>query len=712
MTKTKRPVTTTRRTFAKAIGASLVGTGLARGTSNDDTRNRQRYVVGTDAQYGVNFAVQRSERIEKEIDLGSRGEVVVGQFDEATAEELAEAESVRYVERDVSVTFPESDLAVADTGEASEISADAQHSPWGCDRIGAMSLHAERVSGEGAHVAIIDSGIDSNHPDLQSNLGAGYAVTSCEEDECQKDWGDDHTHGTHCAGIVAALDNGQGVLGISPDVTLHAVKTMTAAGSGSGSDIAEGIVWAADQGFDVANVSLGSDESSDALHDAIKYADENGMLVVSTAGNDGCGDCLHYPGAYDETLCVGAVDDEDELAEFSSTGDAVDLVAPGVDIPSTVVGGEYRAFSGTSMATPHVVGAAALLVDAGYTPSEARDRLLETAEDVGLEAAEAGEGLVNCEAAVSDPEPRLAVETGLVRNVKGDSATLAGELTSFARTDSATVGFEYWPASASSDEATRVETGTVSSADAFEGSISGLDPDTEYEYRAVCTAGEVTATGSPETFVAGVALPQIAVTMESVSDAELLEPTFTAELTMLNGVESVNVDFEYWLEGQRDATVTTTDAVELRSTEAFSQTVAGLELDTTYVVRARVVPADAEPVYTDETRFTTPEEPPLTVEATGADVSLYGGTLQGTVTSFAPSDERVDVGFHYWTDGDGRDSATTLDAGTLTEPGAFEKSLIDLDEGTTYRFVAYADPAGRDAVTSSVRTFTTDGTGF
>jgi subtilisin len=278
----------------------------------------------------------------------------------------------------------------------------AQSQPWGIDRVDADTAHANGETGNGADIAIIDTGIDSDHPDLQANIGAGRAFTRCKGSpkDCRYDWDDDNDHGTHCAGIADADDNNQGVVGVSTEATLHAVKVLDKRGSGSLSDVAAGIQYVADQGWDVASMSLGASSGGQTLKDACTYAYDNGVLLVAAAGNDGpCTDCVGYPAAYDECIAVGSTASDDSLSGFSSTGPEVEIAAPGTDIYSTVPGG-YDTFSGTSMATPHVSGAGGQLMANGSTNTEARSQLTSTAEDVGLGSNESGAGLLDVAAAL------------------------------------------------------------------------------------------------------------------------------------------------------------------------------------------------------------------------------------------------------------------------------------------------------------------------
>ncbi|MFB9804029.1 S8 family serine peptidase [Haladaptatus pallidirubidus] len=289
----------------------------------------------------------------------------------------------------------------------------AETLPWGVDRVDAEVAHSNGDLGSGADVAIIDTGIDDDHPDLQDHLGSGEAFVSCgsggltgsctfygNSNSCNVSWSDDNDHGTHCAGIAAGDDNTEGVVGVAPDVTLHAVKVLDCDGSGSFSDIAAGVEYVADQGWDVASMSLGGSSGSSALRDAIQYAYDNGVSIVAAAGNDGqCTDCVGYPAAYPETIAVASSNDSDGQSSFSSQGPEVDIIAPGTDIYSTVPSG-YDTFSGTSMACPHVAGAVGQLIAQGYSARDAESQILSTAEDIGLPENEQGQGLLDVAAAL------------------------------------------------------------------------------------------------------------------------------------------------------------------------------------------------------------------------------------------------------------------------------------------------------------------------
>ncbi|WP_158056686.1 S8 family peptidase [Halorussus halophilus] len=364
-----------RRSVLKVAGASLATTAVSPlGAAADDQTVEVN--VGFSAERGRQAAFDAADHVVRE--FGSIDVVTLRAAKKAVAG-LENNPNVRYVEANETVE------------------ALAQTLPWGQDRVDSEVAHSNGETGAGADVAIIDTGIDSNHPDLEANIGKGRAFTGGIE---SSNWEDDNGHGTHCAGIADAIDNSQGVVGVSTEATLHAVKVLTASGSGTTSDVAAGIEYVGDQGWDVGSLSLGGG-ASQTLKDACEYAYGQGVLLVAAAGNDGpCTDCVGYPAAYDECVAVSSTNQNDELSSFSSQGPQVELAAPGSNIYSTYLAGTYDTLSGTSMACPHVSGAGGQLMADGYTNTEARSRLKNTAEDIGLGANESGSGLLDAAAAL------------------------------------------------------------------------------------------------------------------------------------------------------------------------------------------------------------------------------------------------------------------------------------------------------------------------
>jgi subtilisin family serine protease len=269
---------------------------------------------------------------------------------------------------------------------------------WNIDRVDAEISWAIST-GDPVKVGVIDTGIDLKHPDLQANIKGGYNAINP-----LKSPNDDNGHGTHVAGIIAALNNSIGVVGVGPNIDLYAIKVLNASGSGYLSDVIEGLDWAVANGMQVVNMSLGTSQDVQSFHDAIVRAYNAGVTIVAAAGNSG--GAVSYPAAYTEVIAVSATDQNNQIASFSSRGPEVDLAAPGVNIYSTYKGQNYATLSGTSMAAPHVTGAAALIIDTKKcdlnldgvcTPSEVQQRLEQTAIDLGDPGKDPlyGSGLVN-----------------------------------------------------------------------------------------------------------------------------------------------------------------------------------------------------------------------------------------------------------------------------------------------------------------------------
>jgi subtilisin family serine protease len=274
---------------------------------------------------------------------------------------------------------------------------------WGVNIVMAPSVW-KSTRGKGAKVAVLDTGVDLNHPDLAGRVAAYRNFTSPDPDDVH----DAQGHGTHTAGIVAGNNNGAGVVGVAPEADLYIAKVLDDDGGGGLSVITEGIRWAIAQGVDIISMSLGCEEQPpDAFHQAIQDAVFAGITVVVAAGNEG--HALDWPAAYPETISVGALDETFSTAEFSNFGNTLDVIAPGVDIFSTWPGGRYAILSGTSMATPMVAGCIALLLahakDIGrrLTPPQVVDAIRKTSILLNADNATdyQGAGLINCAKLIS-----------------------------------------------------------------------------------------------------------------------------------------------------------------------------------------------------------------------------------------------------------------------------------------------------------------------
>jgi subtilisin len=482
-----------RRRVLQTVGAGVGTAGVANSVSGRE-RDVTEHIVGLRRSADVSVATAKATRVANTLEFGSRGRAVVGEYNQEALEALRNDPNVRYVEENGVLEA----YGVAD----GEFSTQQQDTPYGINLTGASDAISDGVTGDGITVAIIDTGIDPSHEDLDANVIGGYATDEAEcSGDCEEPWADDQGHGTHVSGTVGAVDNDTGVVGVAPDVDLLGVKVLGGDGSGSFAGVAEGIEWAVNNGADVLNMSLGGDSQTDVVKDALQYAEQNGVVSVAAAGNSGpCSDCVGYPGAEPEAIAVSASDESDNLAFFSSTGPEVDIAAPGANVNSTYPDDSYNSLNGTSMASPHVAGAAASVLSAGTAPEFVRLALKSNAEDIGLSGNEQGAGRLDVAAAADGPyEPApIEVSTGAASGVGENSATLNGSIANLDGASSADVFFEYGVAGSGLSET--VDAGTAGEGDSFSADISGLDSGTAYEFVAVASTGGDTGDGSVASF--------------------------------------------------------------------------------------------------------------------------------------------------------------------------------------------------------------------
>ena len=240
--------------------------------------------------------------------------------------------------------------------EDAEVIALGQEIPWGIDDVQATEAHQTGIQGQGIRIGVMDTGIDLEHEDISVAGGISFVSGITGYD-------DDNGHGTHVAGIIAALNNTIGVIGTAPEASLYSIKVLNANGSGYYSDIIAGIEWGANNNIDILSMSFGGLVGSKALKKALVQAEKTGLLLIAAAGNSGGYgklDTINYPANYNSVIAVGAIDQNRQRTAFSSIGKDLELMAPGVSILSTIPGG-YAAYNGTSMATPFVSGVAALV---------------------------------------------------------------------------------------------------------------------------------------------------------------------------------------------------------------------------------------------------------------------------------------------------------------------------------------------------------------
>ena len=285
----------------------------------------------------------------------------------------------------------------------------AQNLPWGVDRIDAEAIWDNNTdgivdplanAGQGVKVAVLDTGGDQSHPDL--NFAGGTSVVNRDPNK----WGDKNGHGTHVSGTIAALANTDGVVGVGPQIDLYMVQ-ISRGSRLSTSNIIAGIEWANANGMQVISMSFGGGFSQ-AEADALQVASNNGIILVAAAGNDGR-NSVDYPAALSTVIAVGATTNTDTLASFSNFGSEVEILAPGVSILSTYKDGGYATLSGTSMSTPHVTAVAALVIasNSSLTASQVRALLVSTGDDIGSVAP-----LLDAEDAVLGTEDGNDLEGG------------------------------------------------------------------------------------------------------------------------------------------------------------------------------------------------------------------------------------------------------------------------------------------------------------
>ena len=288
------------------------------------------------------------------------------------------------------------------------MAARAQVVDWGLTAVGIPNFW-KTTRGAGVRVALLDTGIAMNHPDLKDAILDGKDFT-----RSASGWGDVQGHGTHTAGTIAARDNATGCVGVAPEAKLLVGKVLGDNGSGSSAGVAAGILWAIDQKADLISMSLGSPQPDPRIKDAVEAALKAGIYVIAAAGNEGPSlDTIGYPAGFDGVVSVGAIDPNRRPAQFSSRGRRLDIMAPGTDIVSCWPPNGLARLSGTSMATPFVAGVVALILAkhkqfAGDTPvdtpADLVDHLHKTAVDLDAPGFDmnTGWGLI-------DPEKLLAL---------------------------------------------------------------------------------------------------------------------------------------------------------------------------------------------------------------------------------------------------------------------------------------------------------------
>jgi subtilisin family serine protease len=241
-----------------------------------------------------------------------------------------------------------------------DLNSMSTHSPqiygWELQKFSIPNLWS-KSEGDGVVVAVVDTGCDVNHEDLKSNVLVGKNFVDGNSIPI-----DVAGHGTHVSSTIAACNNGTGMVGVAPKAKILPIKSLGDDGSGDMRDVADGIRWAADQKADFITMSLGSPYQSRPIEDAINYATGKGSIIFCAAGNSGPGTDIMYPAKYDNTIAIGAIDEDLNRTDFTCSGDSLDFLAPGNNILGCIPGNRYALMSGTSMSNPFAVGCAALVL--------------------------------------------------------------------------------------------------------------------------------------------------------------------------------------------------------------------------------------------------------------------------------------------------------------------------------------------------------------
>lgn len=380
----QEPISRLRQAVQQTNGRVIITLKQARPDSTPAIRQRGDPSVNRNEQRSIVTRLRRDHGGRTNIRFAvEETAMVVADIDPAKLAEILADSNVASVEPDRLWRQSET-IDISDRWAAYH--SRAQETPYGIPQVTAPETWAQGYRGAGVKVAVLDSGIDIDHPDL--TLAGGYNTLTRLESGYDDDIAPCNGHGTHIAGTIAARDNDIGVIGVAPEAQLYAIKVFEDIGGQclayTSSQIV-GLNWAVTKGVRLVNVSIGGGQSY-SWDSAAQTALAQGTYVIAAAGNNG--GAMLFPGSSIYAVGVGAVDGSNTKASWSSYGPELDVVAPGVGINSTMPGGGYGGKSGTSMATPHVVGVAALLLHA--TPSLTFDQLRQKLIDGALDLETAG----------------------------------------------------------------------------------------------------------------------------------------------------------------------------------------------------------------------------------------------------------------------------------------------------------------------------------
>ena len=479
-------------------------------------------------------------------------------------------------------------------------------------------------------VAVIDTGVDLQHPDLNVAGGVNCYFWFPIAVECTAGGDDDHYHGTHVAGTIGALDNGIGVVGVAPGARIWAVKVLSSSGSGYESQIVAGIDWVAAHAdtIEVANMSLGGSGFSQAEYDAIQGAVNAGVAFAVAAGNDDADANNYSPGGFDNVLSVSALadfdgipgalgsptcrtDQDDTLADFSNWGPEVDIAAPGVCILSTypIEQGTYGTISGTSMASPHTAGALALLASKN-NPANATDvyNLYNTVKSTGNYnwTDDSGDGIL---------EPLLDVSNAAIFNpvlVPQNVGTPPAAPTNLAASavSSSQINLT-WTDSDATEDGFKIERCTSTSCSDFTQittvganvtsyANTGLAPSTSYSYRvrAYNTAGDSAYSNTASaTTQAAPAVPS--------APTNLAAAAVSKSQINLTWTDNASNETGFYIERCKGSTCTNFVRIATLGADVTSYANTGLAKNTTYRYRVQAFNASGTSAYSNIASATT-----------------------------------------------------------------------------------------------------------
>ncbi|WP_410512428.1 S8 family serine peptidase [Paenibacillus sp. BR2-3] len=344
---------------------------------DDQTVTEQEVIVVYKNEEGKDLIYEESVEIEHEFKTIPAISATVTNDD---LYKMVKDPNIAYIERNISFQMTEESFSAA-----SDL-VPAEQAQWNFQAVGPTTMWNAGYTGANIKVAVLDSGIFA-HSEL--NIAGGISTV-----DYTNSYSDDNGHGTHVAGIISARNDGIGLVGVAPGVQLYAVKALNQDGVGNLTDILEGLDWAINNGMDIINLSLGTEEDSLAMQQMVDRAYDEGILVVASAGNSQEGiplsiNTVNYPAKYDSVIAVAAIDSANTRGSFSSVGDEVEVAAPGVNIISTYVKADgtegYAMTSGTSQAAPHVSGTLALLKQKypSMTNAQLREEMRKYAVDLG-----------------------------------------------------------------------------------------------------------------------------------------------------------------------------------------------------------------------------------------------------------------------------------------------------------------------------------------